>query len=558
MLRRKGPKTWLLVLITSLSLVASACGGDDGGEDAGQTTDDTAKLQKAQKGGSITYASEQGVAGFNMNTSAHEGVALQWIVINVYPQAFRAMPDFTVVRDENLLDSAEQTDDDPQTIVYKINKEAVWSDGTPITADDFEYRWKNSNGTNKEIDIDNTTGYEDIASVTGSGSDNKTVTVVFKKPFADWKALFNNLLPAHIVETTPGGWNEGLNNPPTWSGGPFKISAYTPDQSLTLVPNERWWGKKPNLDSIVVRFGIPGTNVPQALQNGEIDMAYPQPQIDLVDQVKAIPGIKSELNYGLQYEHVTFNFKNEFLAVKEVRQAIAYGLDRDDIVNRTVKQFDDRGGRLDNRIWLRGQPEYEPHGKDYAKKDMGKAKAALAKAGFTAGPDGIYTKDGKKLSLRITTTGGNALREQTEQLIQAQLREVGIDVTIANYPGNSAFGEIDVGNFDIALFAWAGTPFPISSAQSIYGPGGEQNEGGYENPRLTDLFARATATSDREESVELSQQIDEIIWDDLATIPLFVKPTFLPYRDKYVNIRDNATTDGPLWNAVDIGLKAAS
>jgi peptide/nickel transport system substrate-binding protein len=551
-LQRKGPKTWLLVLLATLSLVAAACGGDDDGDAGGTTEEETEVTQ----GGSITYASEQGVRGFNINTSAHEGVALQWIVINVYPQAFRALPDFTVVPDENLLESAEQTKDDPQTIVYKIKKEAVWSDGTPITAKDFEYRWKNSNGSNQDIDVDNKTGYEDIESVTGSGSDNKTVTVVFKKPFVDWKALFSNLLPAHIVETTPGGWNEGLANPPTWSGGPFKIQSYTKDQSLTLVRNERWWGKKPNLDSIIVRFGIPGTNVPQALQNGEIDMAYPQPQIDLVKQVKGIPGIKSELNYGLQYEHITFNLKNEFIALKEVRQAIAWGLDRDEIVNRTVKQFDDRGTRLDNRIWLTGQPEYEAHGKDYAKKDEAKAKEALEKAGFTAGADGIYTKGGKKLSLRITTTGGNALREQTEQLVQAQLKAIGIDVTIVNYPGSAAFDEIDVGNFDMALFAWAGTPFPISSAKSIYGPDGNQNEGSYNNPRLTQLFEQATATSDRDESIEISQQIDEIVWDDLATIPLFVKPTFLPYRDTYANIRDNATTEGPLWNAPQIGLRA--
>jgi peptide/nickel transport system substrate-binding protein len=556
-LRRKGPKTWLLAVITALSLVAAACGGDDdaGDEGAGETT---AEETEVQKGGSLTYASEQQVGGFNINTSKDNKASLQWIVINVYPQAFRALPSFEVVPDENVLDSAEQTKDEPQTIVYKIKKEAVWSDGTPITAKDFEYRWKNSNGTNKDIDIDATTGYEDIESVTGSGSDNKTVTVVFSKPFVDWKALFSNLLPAHIMETTPGGWNEGLANPPTWSGGPFKISTYTKDQSLTLVPNERWWGPKPNLDSIVVRFGIASTNVPQALQNNEIDLAYPQPQIDLVQQVKAIPGIKSELNYGLQYEHIDFNFKNEFLAVKEVRQAIAWGLDRDEIVDRTVKQFDDRGKRLDNRIWLTGQPEYEAHGKEYAKKDVAKAKAALEKAGFTAGADGIYTKGGKKLSLRISTTGGNKLREDTEQLIQAQLKAVGIDIQIANVPGSAVFDEIDAGNFDIALFAWVGTPFPVSATKSQFAMGGGQNYGKYENPKIGELFDQAIATADHDESVKLSQEVDEILWEDVATIPLFAKPTFLPYRDTYGNVRDNATTEGPIWNAPLIGRKAAA
>jgi peptide/nickel transport system substrate-binding protein len=551
-LRAKGPKTWLLVLLTTLSLVAAGCGGEDEEGSTGTTVEKVA----VEKGGNLTYAAEQGVRGFNINTSAHEGVALQWIVTNVYPQAFRALPDYSVVPDENLLERAEQTDDDPQTIVYEIKKEAVWSDGTPITAKDFEYRWKTSNGSNPQDTPDTTTGYEDIESVAGSGGDEKTVTVKFKKPFIEWRALFSNLLPAHLMPTIPGGPVEGLANPPTWSGGPFKITNYTEGQSLTLVPNEKWWGPKPNLDSIVVRLGMPGTAVAQALENNEIDMAYPQPQIDIIQQVKALPGIKAEINYGLQYEQLTFNYKNEFLAVKEVRQAIAWGLDRDEIVERTVKQFDDRGTRLDNRIWLTGQPEYEEHGEEYAEQDVDKAKDALEKAGFSEGADGVFTKDGKKLSMRIITTGGNALRESTEQLIQAQLKEVGIDIRIENKPGVDAFGEIDSGNFDIALFAWVGTPFTISSNKSIFAPGGEQNEGGYNNPRIAKLFEEATATVDREESVELTQEIDKVIWEDLATIPLFAKPTLLAYRDTFANFQDNATTEGPLWNAIEIGRKA--
>ena len=552
-MQRRGSKAWLLALVSCLALVAAACGGGDDDNDAGQGGDQA----EVVKGGTITYASDQQVGGFNNLTSKDNKASLQYIVINVYPQAFRALPNFEVVMDKNLLDSAEQTKDTPQTIVYKIKKEAVWSDGTPISADDFIYMWQQQNGKDATIDIASKTGYEDIESVTGSDG-GKTVTVVFKTPFAEWKSLFANILPAHIMKTVPGGWNTGLANPPTWSGGPFKIATYTKDQSLTLVPNEKWWGQKPNLDSIVVRFGLTAATVPQALENKEIDLAYPQPQIDLVQRVKAIPGIKSEINYGLSYEHIDFNFKNEHLGVKEVRQAIAWGLDRDTIVARTVKQFDDRGTRLDNRIWLTGQPEYEAHGQEYHKRDMGKATQALEKAGYTKGADGIYAKGGKRLSLRISTTGGNALREQTEQLIQAQLKEVGIDITIANVPGSAVFDEISAGNFDIALFAWVGTPFTVSSNKAIFSPGGDSNYGKYENASVGEMFGKAISTPDTKESIRLSQEIDKQVWADLATIPLYAKPTFLPYRDTYGNIRDNATTEGPLWNAIEVGKKATA
>ena len=567
----------LFALLTILALIAAACGGsddnntDEGGEATGNETTETteADLVEVQQGGKLTYASDQALGGFNNGTSADNKAALQYIVVNVYPQLFRVTPNFEVIPDENYLVSAEQTKDSPQTVVYKLNPKAVWSDGTPISADDMIWNWQAQNGSNKDVDAASTTGYEDIESITASDG-GKTATAVFKTPFSDWKALFGNLLPKHIMEATAPGdlakqWNEGLANFPTWSGGPFKISSYTKDQSLTLVPNDKWWGDKPKLDEIVVRFGIATPAIAQALQNKEIDIAYPQPQIDLVQQIKNIPGVKGEIAYGLSYEHLDFNFKNEHLAVKEVRQAIAYALDRDDLVNRTVKQFDERGKRLDNRIWLTGQPEYEAHGKEYAKKDLKKADELLVKAGYAKGGDGIYAKDGKKLSLRIATTGGNALREQTEQLIQAQLKEAGIDIQIANTAGSAVFDEFDVGNFDIALFAWVGTPFSVSSNKAIFtctesedGPcSGGSNFGEYNNPKMEELFNKAISTADAEEAIELSQQIDEILWDDMATIPLYSKPQFQPHRDTFGNIIINATTEGPIWNAPQIGVKGS-
>ena len=106
--------------------------------------------------------------------------------------------------DKNLLVSADLTSQSPQTVVYKINPKATWSDGVPFDAKDFIYMWKSLNGTNKDLDVASTTGYENIKSVTGSDGD-KTVTVVFSKPFADWKSLFTNMVPAHYTQKQPGG-----------------------------------------------------------------------------------------------------------------------------------------------------------------------------------------------------------------------------------------------------------------------------------------------------------------------------------------------------------------
>jgi len=557
----------LLALLTAFVLIFAACGGDDEegtqAENPDESTPSTEAVEDLQEGGTVTYASDQEPTGWNVNTSNDSLAALNWMSVLVLPSPFVINPDFTVELDENLMESAEQTSEDPQTIEYVIKEEAVWNDGTPVTAEDFIYNWEMQNGTNEEVDAASTTGYDQIESVE-AGDDEKTVIVTFAEPFSDWQGLFGNLMPAHIMQDATG-WNDSLDgeNLPEFSAGPYQWSNYEPGASVTMVPNESYWGPKPLLDELVVRFGIDAPAVPAALENGEIDLAYPQPQIDLVQQVEALaPEIEAQINFGLTYEHVDFNFNNPHLAKLEVRQAIAYGLDREDLVARTVQQFDERGEVLNNRLWLTGQPEYQDNSGDYT-FDPEQSRSLLEGAGYTEGGDGIYThpQDGP-LSLRISTTGGNALRENTEEIIQSQLREVGIDIQIDNREGAEVFdlffpesGNFEDANYDLALFAWVGTPFVVSSSKSLYECGGGQNNMSYCNEEIGPMFDEALAATDRDEAVELMNQVDQILWEDMVTLPLYTKPTFLPFRTTVANIVDNPTNQGPLWNAYEWGIK---
>jgi peptide/nickel transport system substrate-binding protein len=573
---RKGRK--LLVVIFACALLAAACGDDDNSGDEGSgTTAPPTTTADVPEGGTVTYASDQEPTGWNVNTANDNLAALNYMTILVYPQAFDITPDFEVVMNKDLLTSAEQTKDDPQTIEYKINPDAAWSDGTPISGKDFIYNWKLQNGkvdadvgeSDPEAaspddatipDVASTTGYENIKSVEGDGKD---VTVTFETPYADWKGLFGNIMPEHILKDVEG-WNTSLDeaNIPEWSGGPFKFTDYEPEKSVTMVPNDKFWGEKPHIDKLVVVFGILPEALPEAFQNGEIDLAYPQPQVDLVQRLEELPEIKSQINFGLSYEHIDFNLLNEQLADPAVRQAIAYGLDREELVARTVKQFDDRAEVLNNRIWLNNQPEYKDNAGKYKTANKETATKTLEDAGYAKGSDGIYAKDGKKLSFRISTTGGNQLREDTEEVIQDQLKQIGIEVKIANVEGSAVFdlffpesGDFADADYDIALFAWVGTPFTASSNQSLFIPGGGQNEMSYDNKEVGDLFTEAIQTADPEETVTKTNEIDSILWDDLPTIPLYAKPTLLPARETVLNVIDNASTYGPLWNATTWGVE---
>ena len=545
-----------IVLILGLALVAAACGGGGGGGGGGGSGKPATK-----QGGTLNYGADQEPTGFNNNTSKDNGTSVANVMINVLPQAFHLTPDFKVAMNTDLLDSAEQTSSQPQTIVYKIKQNAVWSDGTPVSADDFIYLWKNLNGTIKNNDVASTTGYDQVQSVTGSDN-GKTVTVVFKTPFSDWRSLFcsgNFILPAHYVSKQPGGWNTGLDKNPQNipSAGPFKVQNYTPGQSLTLVRNDQYFGKKASLDSIVFRFLPESTTQPAALQNNEVDMIYPQPQLDMVQQVKALPDVSNQINLGPTFEHLDFNFKNQFLSDVAVRKAIATGINVDELVKRTVGQFASQVKPLGNRLWMPFQQPYQDHFGQYGKGDVAGAQKLLDAAGYTKGSDGIYTKGGKKISVRFSTTAGNKLRETQGELFQAQMKQVGIDIKIANLDSQKLFGDaLPNGNFDIADFAWVGGPFAVSGNRDIYRTGAGSNYGQYANSKVDQMFAQAMAEFDANKAADLLNQIDQIITDDMATIPLYNKPTFLAFRNTFVNVSDNATQDGPFWNSSTWAQKA--
>jgi peptide/nickel transport system substrate-binding protein len=270
---------------------------------------------------------------------------------------FRVQPDFSVRLDGELMEGAELTSEQPQTVTHRIRGDAVWSDGTPISDDDFSYLWRRSNGSDRRIDVSSTTGYQDIESVTGS-PDGRTVTARFARPFADWRSLFANLLPSHHVERQRGGWSTGLDKRPEQmpSGGPFRITRYDRGQSLTLARNPRYWGRPAHLDQIVFRFLPDAMAQADALRNDEVDVIYaPGPQVDVVRTVQGLPGVASQVRLGLSFEHLTFNLAHPILRDLAVREAIALAVDRQQLLARTVGQISDQAKALGNRIWLVGQ-----------------------------------------------------------------------------------------------------------------------------------------------------------------------------------------------------------
>ncbi len=570
----------LLVLLMALSLVAAACGGDDdedaandGAVDQDQDADaGTEPDGDAAQGGTIVIGGEQEPTSLNWLTATHNAAWTQYVMQNVWPGASIALPNGDIVADEELVESIELVSEDPQVVEYTIREDANWEDGEPIDADDFAYMWEAQNGREVSAEVDpetgeptplydiaGTNGYDVIESVEG-GEGGKTVTVTFAEPYADWMALWDYVFPRHAFEAAGGGdqiegWNNGFNVESmdvenVVSGGPYDVSSYVVGQSMTLSRNESYYGEPGALDEIVIPWITDATQQPAAMANGEVDVIFPQAQLDLVQQTEGIQGIQTFVGFGTFWEHMDFNFQNTFLGQLEVRQAIAKALDREDVVAQLVDPFDESAEVLNNHIYFPGSANYVPTGEEeYGERDLEGARALLESAGFTEGGNGIYEQDGQPLSLRVTWRDPNPRRQQTAQLIQSQLREAGIDIVLAPQPD---FVFLDEGNFDIALFGWTGGT-TLAGNESIYVPGGGQNFGKYDNPEVQTLFSQANVELDADTRADLMNEIDSVIWADVATLPLFQVPEFLAWRDGVDNVEYNGyqgfTWNMPTWTA---------
>jgi peptide/nickel transport system substrate-binding protein len=555
-------------------------------------TSGAATKASSSSGGTATMALDENLAGFNINTSAASEYVLQEILNVVWPQVFIITNKLQPVLNSQLMESASVTSTSPeQTVVYKINPKAVWSDGTPITADDFIYNWQAQSGNPAYTDVGNqpyddatTAGYNQIASVVGSDPsggaacdpgtaanrnvglcpNGRTFTVTFKPSFADWRSLFSGagVVPAHIARTV--GWNTGFTGAAqTISGSWYKIQSYTPNQSVVLVRNPTYWGTPGKLDKLVFQFFSDDSQLVPALQNKEINIFNPSTvSLSITQTANQVPNTTKMTLPGLEFEHFDFNQADPYLAKLQVREAIAHGTDRQSIITRTVGEIEKGITPLGSRMLVSTQKGYK--GTSYA-FSTSQATNLMKEAGFKKASDGYFQPDygpqkGKDLTFTIQSTSGNSIRSQTEELFQAQMKAVGIKINIQNYDANTFFGtNLPNGTFQIAEFAWVTTPF-VSGNQPIYcsytSSQCDENWNHAANADVDkDMAAGSSAPSNSQEIADYNKA-DAILWHNMVTLPLYQKPQFWAWSNNLKGVLPNTSSVGVTWNAENWSLSS--
>ncbi|MFJ1745261.1 ABC transporter substrate-binding protein [Streptomyces sp. NPDC088116] len=438
-----------VALLTSgvLALPAlSACSSDDGSDSASAAAPDIAPAGRdwVRQGGTLRWAIDSVPTTLNVFQADADG-ATSRVAGAVLPALFTLDKSGRPQRNPDYLESAKVVEREPkQVVLYKLNQQAVWSDGREIGAADFASQWRALRGKDSAYWTARNAGYERIQKIE-RGANNLEVRVTFNKPYADWKSLFSPLYPKDVTGK-PNSFNDKARTALKTTAGPFRVKKVDrKEKKVTLTRNPRWWGEPAKLNSIVLS-AVPRAKRAAALADGKLDLAEidrrTAERISLADrdngsggqplthgpgteitaasalrswalahgsddekaeeaqdarkqteraiatyarEQKALRGYEVRKSLEPAYTQLALNGESGPLADERVRRAVARALDRQELADTVLKPLGLPARTLGSHLALIGQQAYADSSKALGKQDTQEAQALLADAGWVPG-----------------------------------------------------------------------------------------------------------------------------------------------------------------------------
>lgn len=453
----------------------------------------------------------------------------------------------------DLLEGVTVSNESPLVVTYRIKLAAKWSDNRPVSADDMIFTYRQI--MNPSHSIASRVGFEDIGRIQKVNA--KTIRVTFKKVYASYKSLWGSIYPAHAGGGIAGqAFDQAWRNGPPIANGPFRFAKWDRGSQIVLQRNRNFWGKQAQLGQIVFRF-LPDTNTQfQAMRGGEVDIIAP----DLQQQIAGIrkqPGITTQTGSQFTWEHVDFQLGaggHPALKKRYVRAAIVTAINRLQMRQVLFGEVAPNLPALDNVIYKHFQPEYVAHKYQPYGFSQRKAIELLRSNGCTGGPrtpkagnHDIYScPEVGKLEFDFYSTAGNQQRELAVQIMQAQLRSVGIQVN-AQLSRTALTLTLPRRTWDIMLYSWIGSPDPGGSV-NIHRCGGTQNHQSYCSRPASRLLLKSNETLDAKKRSELLNEADRLIASHIVTLPLYSRPGFVIHKSRLKGVLINPTNTGLTWN----------
>jgi peptide/nickel transport system substrate-binding protein len=399
--------------------------------------------------------------------------------------------------------SSWETPDD-RTIIFKLNPNAKFQDGRPVTAADVKWTYDSLMAPN--FISSKKSGYSSVASI--EAPDAQTVVFKLKEPNG---GLFDNL----NVGIVPQGTDTNVARTRPIGVGPYKVVEFKTDESITLEASDTWYAGTPKIKTIVVRVIPDMTTMVLEMRRGTLDLEINQIPFENVGEFEKSPKHQVVKKPGSVWQYMAFNLKDPILKKVEVRRAIAHAIDRNKIVNDLLRGH---GVPSDSMFseghWARATslPAYP--------FDPAKAKQLLDAAGHKD-PDGDGPQPRFTLNFKTSTDAEANLRAQ---MIQQMLSQVGIKVDIQTSEFGTFLDDVSKGNFQLYSLSRNGIGDPdfyyVIFHSSNLPPEG-QNRGFYSNPKIDQLIMEGRSTFDRNKRKQIYAEIQRLVQEDLPYVSLY-------------------------------------
>jgi len=390
---------------------------------------------------------------------------------------------------------------DPKTYIFKLRQGVKYHDGTDFNADSVKWNIERYLTDKRSL-----RGPEIGFVQTVEAMDPYTVKFNLKAPFAPLLASLVDRAGMMVSQKAAEAGGIDFTRKPLGGGtGAFKFVEWVKDDHIALERNANYWKKDasgtalPYLDKVTIRPIVDATVALTNVKTGDVDVSHYLPAKDYAS-VKAGKEIILQETTGLGYASIALNVRDEPFNKKELRQAFAEAIDRDQLLKTVF--FD--VGKPAYGAFPPSNFAYDPNFKPYT-GHASKAKEYLKAGGK---PDGF--------TCEMKIRSGDPETSQLAQLVKDQVAKAGITMNLIQIDYPTLVADQQAGKYQANLTGWSGRIDPDGNVYNQLHTGTPNNL--YSNPQVDDLLDRARSASDQAQRKEMYQQVQKLVADDAPTV----------------------------------------
>lgn len=416
-------------------------------------------------------------------------------------------------------DLAERWDVSPdgKTFTFRLRKGVAWHDGEEFTSADCLFTFQRL--MDPAVATPYSSNYMDV--LKAEAPERYTFRVTYKEPFSPALESWNmGIIPKHLLEGKDLN-TDAFNRNPVGTG-PYRFKEWIAGQKLVLEANDAYFEGRPKIDQYIYRIIPDSSTMFQELLSGGVDFMGLNPlQYLRKSETRRIRANYRKFRYPANaFTYMGYNLTSPLFSDVAVRQALAYAIDRQSIIDGVLLGIGQPcTGPFSHVSWA-----YNRTVKPYP-HDPERAKQMLTAAGWKdTDSDGVLDKDDRPFRFTILTNQGNGERIKASEIIQQNLRAVGIDARIRVMEWQAFLEQIDKHTFDAIILGWSmgRDPDLYDIWHSSKTKKGEYNFIGYRNVEVDRLLVEGRRTFDIEKRKRIYGRIHEILAEEQPYAFLYV------------------------------------